>query len=76
MLWTIAFGLIILLLLGQGIVFTMGSFILILIVAAVAMLLVSLSKEITINRKLRNILRSRGPNSFESIGAWFLRHHN
>ena len=61
MLWGIALILIILWLLGLVTGFTMGSFIHILTVAAVVLLLVSLGHEITINRKLRHLLRSRGP---------------
>ena len=61
MLWTISVVLIILWILGLGTGFTMGSFIHILIIAAVALLLVSLSQEAMINRKLRHVLRSRDP---------------
>ena len=61
MLWTISVVLIILWILGLGTGFTMGSFIHILIIAAVALLLVSLSQEAMLNRKLRHVLRSRGP---------------
>ena len=61
MLWMIAVVLIILWMLGLGIGFTMGSFIHILYVAAVALLLVSLNQEVMINRKLRHLSRSRGP---------------
>ena len=61
MLWTIAFMLIILWLLGLGTGFTIGLIIHILVVAAVALLLVSLGREVIINQKLRHILRSRGP---------------
>lgn len=61
MLWTIAVGLIILWLLGLGTGFTMGAFIHVLYVAAVALLVISLSQEVTINRKLRHILRSGCP---------------
>ncbi len=60
MLWGIAMILIILWLLGLAAGFTMGSFIHILTVAAVVLLLVSLGKEITINRKLRHLLNSHG----------------
>ena len=61
MLWTIAVGLIILWMLGLGTGFTMGSFIHILYVAAIALLVVSLSHEVMINHKLRRISRSRDP---------------
>jgi hypothetical protein len=60
MLWMIAVVLIILWMLGLGIGFTMGSFIHVLYVAAVALLVVSLNEEVTINRKLRHLSRSRG----------------
>jgi hypothetical protein len=59
MLWTIAVVLVILWLLGLGTGYTMGSFIHILFVAAVALLVVSLSQEVMINRKLRHVLGSR-----------------
>lgn len=59
MLWTIAVGLIILWMLGLGTGFTMGSFIHILYAAAVALLVVSLSQEVIINRRLRHVSRSR-----------------
>jgi len=61
MLWTIAVVLIMLWMLGLGIGFTMGLFIHILYAAAVALLVVSLSQEVIINRKLRHISRSRDP---------------
>ena len=61
MLWTIAVVLIILWMLGLVTGFTMGSFIHIIFVAAVALLVVSLSQEVMINQKLRHVLRSRGP---------------
>ena len=61
MLWTISVVLIILWILGLGTGFTMGSFIHILFAAAVALLLVSLSQEAMLNRKLRHVLRSRDP---------------
>jgi hypothetical protein len=60
MLWSIAVVLVILWLLGLGVGFTMGSFIHILFVAAVALLVVSLAQEMMINRNLRHVLRSRG----------------
>jgi hypothetical protein len=60
MLWTISFVLIILWILGLGTGFTMGPFIHILFVAAVALLVVILSQEAIINQKLRRVLRSRG----------------
>ena len=59
--WTIAVVLVILWLLGLVSGYTIGSFIHILFVAAVALLVVSLSQEVVINRKLRHISRSRGP---------------
>ena len=59
--WTIAVILMVLWLLGLVTGFTMGSFIHVLTVAAVALLLVSLGQEVMINRKLRHVLRSRGP---------------
>ena len=46
---------------GIGSGYTMGSFIHILFAAAVALLVVSLSQEVMINRKLRHVLRSRDP---------------
>ncbi|MHB8909082.1 MAG: lmo0937 family membrane protein [Syntrophales bacterium] len=61
MLWAIAVVLIILWMLGMGTGFTMGSFIHVLYAAAVALLVVSLSQEVIINRKLRHISRSRAP---------------
>jgi len=61
MLWMIAVVLIILWILGLGTGFTIGSSIHILFVAAVALLVVSLSQEVMINQKLRHVLRSRGP---------------
>ena len=61
MLWTIAVVLIILWMLGLVTGFTLGSFIHIIFVAAVALLVVSLSQEVMINQKLRHVLRSRGP---------------
>jgi len=60
MLWTIAVGLVILWLLGLVSGYTMGSFIHVLFVAAVALLVVSLNQEVMINRKLRYVLRNRG----------------
>jgi hypothetical protein len=61
MLWTIAVILIILWILGLGTGFMMGSFIHILYVAAVALLVVSLSQEVMINQRLRHVSHSRGP---------------
>ena len=61
MLWTIAVVLIILWMLGLVTGFTLGSFIHIIFVAAVALLVVSLSQEVMINQKLRHVMRSRGP---------------
>ena len=60
MLWTISVVLITLWILGLVTGFTTGSFIHILFVAAVALLVVSLSQEMMINQKLRHVLRSRG----------------
>ena len=60
MLWTIAFLLVILWMMGLETGFTMGSFIHILIAGAAALLLVSLSREVMINEKLRHVLHSRG----------------
>lgn len=56
MLWTIAVVLIALWLSGLATGYTMGSFIHVLFAAAVALLVVSLSQEAMINRKLRNVL--------------------
>ena len=61
MLWTIAVILLILWMLGLVTGFTMGSGIHIVFAAAVALLVVSLSREAMINRKLRHVLRRRGP---------------
>jgi hypothetical protein len=61
MLWAIAMVLIILWMLGLGTGFMMDSFIHILYVAAVALLVVSLSQEVMINQKLRHKSRSRDP---------------
>jgi hypothetical protein len=61
MLWTIAVVLVVMWMLGLVSGYVMGSFIHIFYAAAVALLVVSLSQEVTINRKLRNVLRSRGP---------------
>jgi uncharacterized protein (DUF58 family) len=69
MLWTIAVVLVILWLLGLVSGYTMGSFIHILFVAAVALLVVSLSQEVMINRKLRHVLHSRGPNQIANGGT-------
>ena len=60
MLWGITLILIILWLLGLATGLRMDAFIHILVVAAVALLLISLIQEIMINRKLRHALRSRG----------------
>jgi len=46
--------------LGLGAGFTMGLFIHILYVAAVALLLVGLNQEVMVNRKLRQVSRRRG----------------
>jgi hypothetical protein len=61
MLWTISVMLMILWILGLGTGFTMGSSIHIFFAAAVALLVVSLSQEVIINQKLRNVLRGRRP---------------
>ncbi len=61
MLWAIAVVLIVLWMLGMGTGFTMGSFIHVLYAAAVALLVISLSQEVIINRKLRQASRSRDP---------------
>ena len=59
--WTIAVVLIILWMLGLVTGFTMGSFIHILYAAAAALLVVGLSREVLINRKLRQASRSGSP---------------
>jgi hypothetical protein len=59
MLWTIAVVLVFLWLLGLVSGYTMGSFIHILFVTAVALLVVSINQEVMINRKLRHALRGR-----------------
>jgi hypothetical protein len=61
MIVTIAVVLIILWLLGFVNGYTMGSFIHIFYVAAIALLVVGLSQEAMINRKLRHVSRSLGP---------------
>ena len=61
MLGTIAVVLVILWMLGLVTGFTESSVIHIFFVAAVVLLVVSLSQEVMINQKLRHILRSRGP---------------
>jgi hypothetical protein len=61
MLGTIAVALIILWMLGLVTGFTESPFIHIFFVAAVALLVVSLSQEMMINEKLRHLLRGRGP---------------
>ena len=61
MLWTIAVVLIIFWMLGLDTDLTMGSFIHGLYAAAVALLVVSLSQEVTNNRMLRHVSRSRSP---------------
>jgi hypothetical protein len=60
MLWTIAVVLVILWLLGLVTGFTMGAFIHVLFIAAVALIVTSLSQEVMINRKLRHVLRGFG----------------
>jgi hypothetical protein len=61
MLWAIALVLIVLWILGLGAGFTMGSFIHILYVAAVVLLVVSLSQEVMTNQKLRHESSNCGP---------------
>ncbi len=61
MMWTTAVVLIMLWMLGMGTGFTMGSFIHLLYVAAVALLVISLSQEVMVHRKLRRMPRSRIP---------------
>ncbi|MBN1829155.1 MAG: lmo0937 family membrane protein [Deltaproteobacteria bacterium] len=69
MLWTIAVALVILWLLGLVSGLTMGLFIHILWVIAIALLAVNLGQEIMINRKLRHIAQSsRKPDS--NLGAY------
>ena len=63
MLWTIAVVLIILWMLGLGNDLAMGLFIHVFYAAAVALLVVSLSREATDNRLPRHISRGRGPNA-------------
>ena len=63
MFWTIAVGLIVLWMLGLATGFTLGSLIHLLYVAAVGLLVVSLSQEVVINRKLKRMLRRRGHRS-------------
>ena len=60
MFWTIAVGLIVLWMLGLATGFTLGSLIHLLYVAAVGLLVISLSQEVVINRKLKRMLRGRG----------------
>ncbi len=61
MLWMISMVLVILWLLALIIGYTLGSFIHILFLAAFSLLVVSLSQEVIINRKLKYLLRKRGP---------------
>jgi hypothetical protein len=61
MLGTIAVVMIILWMLGLVTGLTESPFIHIFFVAAVALLVVSLSQEVMINQKLRHLLRDRGP---------------
>ena len=61
MLWMISMVLVILWLLALIIGYTLGSFIHILFLAAFSLLVVSLSQEVMINRKLKYLLRKRGP---------------
>jgi hypothetical protein len=60
MLWMISMVLVILWLLALIIGYTLGSFIHILFLAAFSLLVVSLSQEVIINRKLKYLLRKRG----------------
>jgi len=59
MLWAIAVVLIILWMLGLGGDFMLGSFIHLLFAAAVVLLVVSLSQEVVIDRRLRRTSRHR-----------------
>lgn len=61
MLWTMAVVLISIWLLGLATGPPMGSFIHLLHIAAVVLLVVSISQEVTIYRKPNQTLRSRGP---------------
>jgi hypothetical protein len=61
MLWTMAVILIVMWMLGLGSNLAMGLFIHILFAAAVALLVVSFSQEVTNNRMLRQVSRSREP---------------
>ena len=61
MLWTMAVVLMSIWLMGLVTGSTTGSFIHILHIAAVVLLVVSISQEVTIYRKPNHILRSRGP---------------
>jgi len=60
MLWTTAVVLIILWMLGMGSGFEIGALIHVFYVAAVTLLVVGLSQEIVINRRLRRGSRGRG----------------
>ena len=60
MLWTIAVVLIILWMLGLGSGFVMDEFIHVFYIAAVILLVVGLSQEVMINRRLRRASRSHG----------------
>jgi hypothetical protein len=60
MLWIITVVLIVLWLLGLNTQFADDSFIHVLFAAAVALLVVSLGEEVTVNRKLRRTLRGQG----------------
>jgi uncharacterized membrane protein len=68
MLWMIAVALIILWMLGLGTDLAMGLFIHVFYAAAVALLVVSLSQEVTNNRMLRHVSRSRGPKQDSKTG--------
>ena len=77
MLRTIALVVVLLWMLGLETGFTMGSFIHIFIVTALALLVISLSQEVMINQKLRNVLRSCCPKPDQEKRAYtqFFYHH-
>ncbi|MCE5264079.1 MAG: lmo0937 family membrane protein [Deltaproteobacteria bacterium] len=60
MLWTIAVVLIFLWMLGMGSGFEMGLLIHVFYLAAVVLLVVGLSQEVVINRRLRRVSRNHG----------------
>ena len=62
MVWAITIVLLILWLLGLNTEFAEGSLIHILFAGAVALLVVSLGQEVTVNRKLRRTLHRHGEN--------------